>query len=204
MFLSAAARFNWPRLLSHCILCEEGRGRSALLLAAERRSVRQHEIDQAETFSLVAELAVGLAGFTGVAAAFGGRDRKYSDPDRVRILSIFLSAGCVLVGSLCVLTLMSAGWSLGQSYRWSGLSAAAVLIPSFYAVIPQSYAFAKDPDATTSFAIVAIGVLTNGLSVLLLAGNFIVWREAWPIFGAFSMQLVWGLFLFARVLMVRK
>lgn len=153
---------------------------------------------------MLAELAVGLAGFTGIAAAFGGRDRKYSDPDRVRLLAIFLSAGCVLVGSLCVLTLTSADWSSGQSYRWSGLSAAAVLIPSFYAVIPQSYGFAKDPDATTSFAIVAIAVVANGVSVLLLAGNFIVWREAWPVVGALSMQLVWGLFLFARVLMVRK
>ena len=142
---------------------------------------------------MLAELAVGLAGFTGIAAAFGGRDRKYSDPDRVRLLAIFLSAGCVLVGSLCVLTLTSADWSSGQSYRWSGLSAAAVLIPSFYAVIPQSYGFAKDPDATTSFAIVAIAVVANGVSVLLLAGNFIVWREAWPVVGALSMQLVWGL-----------
>ena len=153
---------------------------------------------------MLAELAVGLAGFTGVAAAFGGRDRSYSDPDRARLLSIFLSAGCVLIGSLCALTLTSAGWSSGQSYRWSGLSAAAVLIPSFYSVIPQAYAFAKDPDATTSFVIVVLAVVANIVSVLLLGGNFIVWREAWPILGAFSIQLAWGLFLFARVLMVRK
>lgn len=84
------------------------------------------------------------------------------------------------------------------------MPAAAVLIPSFYSVIPQSYTFAKDPDATTSFAIVAIAVVANIASVLLLTGNFIVWREAWPVFGAFSIQLAWGLFLFARVLMVRK
>ena len=164
----------------------------------------RNEIDQTDTFSLLAELAVGLAGFTGIAAAFGGHDREYSDPDRVRLLSIFLSAGCVLVGSLCALTLTSAGWSSSQSYRWSGLSAAAVLIPSFYFVIPQAYAFARDPDASTSFAIVALAVVANLVSVLLLTGNFIFWREAWPVIGASSIQLAWGLFLFARVLMVRK
>jgi hypothetical protein len=168
------------------------------------RSVRRHEIEQAETFSLLAELAVGLAGFTGVAAAFGGGDRSYSAPDRARLLSIFLSAGCALVGSLCALTLVSAGWSSGQSYRWSGVFAAAVLIPSFYAVIPQAYAFAKDPEATTSFVIVALALVANIASVLLLAGNFILWREAWPVFGALSIQLAWGLFLFARVLLIRK
>jgi len=84
------------------------------------------------------------------------------------------------------------------------LSAAAVLIPSFYSVIPQAYAFAKDPDATTSFVIVALALVANIVSILLLVGNFIAWREAWPVIGAFSMQLAWGLFLFARVLMIRK
>jgi len=39
------------------------------------------------------------------------------------------------------------------------------------------------------------------VSVLLLAGNFFVWREAWPLFGAFSIQLALGLFLFARILL---
>ncbi len=125
----------------------------------------------------------------------------YSNADRARLLSIFLAAGCVLVGSLCTLTLTAAGWSSGQSYRWGGLSAAAILIPSFYYVLPQAYAFARDPDASTSFAIFAFALAQIIVSVLLLAGNFIVWREAWPLFGAFSIQLTWGLFLFARILM---
>jgi hypothetical protein len=190
----------------YCLAIIEGASGRPLVAATQlkARSVGRHEIEQTEIFSLLAELAVGLAGFTGVAAAFGGRDRRYSDPDRARLLSIFLSAGCVLVGSLCALTLTSAGWSSGQSFRWSGLTAAAVLIPSFYSVIPQAYAFAKDPDATTSFVIVALAAVANTVSVLLLAGNFIVWKEAWPVFGTFSIQLAWGLFLFARVLMVRK
>jgi len=62
--------------------------------AAERRSVRPHEIEQnPDIFSLLAELALGLGGFTGVAAAFGGPERAYTAAERMRLLSIFLSAG---------------------------------------------------------------------------------------------------------------
>ncbi len=159
---------------------------------------------QTETFSLLAELALGLAGFTGVAAAFGGRDRVYSEADRSRLQAIFLAAGCVLVGSLCALTLTAAGWSSGQSHRWGGLLAAAILIPTFYNLLPQAYAFARDPDASTSFWIFGFALAQAIVSVLFLAGNFIVWREAWPLFAAFSVQLTWGLFLFARILTRNK
>ncbi len=167
-------------------------------------SIGRHEIEQTETFSLLAELALGLAGFTGVAGAFGGRDRAYSNADRVRLQSIFLAAGCVLVGSLCVLTLTAAGWAPGQSYRWGGLSAAAILIPYFYRTLPQGYTLARDPDASTSIRVFALASAQNVVSVCLLAGNFIAWREAWPLFGAFSIQLTWGLFLFSRILTQRN
>ena len=169
-----------------------------------RETVGRHEIEQTETFSLLAELALGLAGFTGVAGAFGGRDRVYSNADRVRLQSIFLAAGCVLVGSLCALTLIAAGWSPGQSYRWSSLLAAAVLTPFLYRVQPQAYALARDPDASTSIGIFSVASAQNVVSMCLLAGNFIAWREAWPLFGAFSIQLTWGLFLFSRILTQRN
>jgi len=164
-------------------------------------SVGRHEIEHIDTFSLMAELALGLAGFTGVAAAFGGSERAYSSPDRFRLLAIFLSAGCVLVGSLFTLTLVAAGWPPGQSYRWGGLFAAMILMPYFYQVIPKTYQFAIDPDLGTSFSIFAFVAAQAIVSGLLLVGNFIVWREAWPLFGAFSVQLSLGLFLFARILL---
>ena len=177
---------------------------SGWLAQLKSNPLGRHEIEQTETFSLLAELALGLAGFTGVAGAFGGRDRAYSDADRVRLQSIFLAAGSVLVGSLCALTLTAAGWSPGQSYRWGSLPAAAVLMPFFYRVMPQAYALARDPDASTSIRVFAFASAQNLVSVCLLAGNFIAWREAWPLVGAFSIQLTWGLFLFARILTQRN
>jgi hypothetical protein len=63
------------------------------------------------TFSLHAELALGLAGFAGVTAAFGGRDREYSGARLLRLSGIFQTAGCVLAGSLCVETAAAVNWA---------------------------------------------------------------------------------------------
>ena len=106
-------------------------------------------IDHADTFSLLAELALALAGFTGVAGAFGGRDRSYSSGDLIRIESIFLSAGSVLLGTLCALTLCGAGFSDAAAYEWSSLVAASMLSPFFYRLTPRAIKLARDTAATT-------------------------------------------------------
>lgn len=50
-------------------------------------------MEQVEILSLIAELALGLAGFTGVAGAFGGRERVYTPADHARIEGIFMLKG---------------------------------------------------------------------------------------------------------------
>ena len=153
---------------------------------------------------MLAELALGLAGFTGVAAAFGGRDRTYSTAERARIIAIFLSAGGVLVGTLCVLTLTATGGSATAAYVWASLVAATVQFSFLYLIIPQAYALAKDPEASTSIWTFGLAVTQCVASLCLLAGNLVGWREAWPLIAAFSIQLTWGLFVFARILTQRN
>jgi len=181
-----------------------GRYRSALLLAAERRSVGRHEIDQTETFSLLAELALGLAGFTGVAAAFGGRDRTYAATESFRIEGIFLMAGSVMVGSLCALTLTGAGSSTTSAYRWASLVVAPVLLGSLFRAVSPGFALVKDPESSSSPWIHAFAMAVFAICLGVLVANFTVWREAWPLFAVFSLQLTWGLFLFARLLTQRN
>jgi hypothetical protein len=171
--------------------------------AAEARSVRRHEIEQTETFSLLAELALGLAGFTGIAGAFGGRDRSYSTAERIRLLSIFLAAGGALAGSLCVLTFASAGGSETSAYIWASLIAATVLLAQLSG-IPASYRLAIDPHASTSMPVLAFALAYLLVCLGLLGANLVVWREAWPLAAAFSLQLTFGVFLFARILIQRN
>jgi hypothetical protein len=176
------------------------RSSAAYVTQLSAKPVRRKEIDYSEPLSLLAELALGLAGFTGVAGAFGGRERVYSEADRARLLSIFLSSGSVLAGSLGAWTLTAAGWSETTSFRWSSLAAASVLVFFFVKVLPRAYALARDPHASTSTFIALLGTLLYATAVFFHAANFILWGEAWPLLLGSSIHLGWGLFLFARIL----
>ena len=167
------------------------------------RSFRRHEIEQTETFSLLAELALGLGGFSGVAGAFGGRDRSYTAAERIRLLSIFLAAGGALAGSLCVLTFASAGGSIASAYTWASLLAATVHL-AHLSLMPATYRLVINPEASTSMPVFALALAYICICLGLLGANLIVWREAWPLSAAFSIQLTFGLFLFARILTQRN
>ena len=170
--------------------------------AAEARSVGRHEIDHTQIFSLLAELALALGGFTGVAAAFGGRDRTFTIAERTRLITIFLSAGGALAGSLCVLTFASADALATSAFVWaSALGATSQLLHLL--IIPRAYRLAIDPKASTVGSTLALLVVYVAVSLGLLLVNAIVWREAWPLVAAFSVQLVWGLWAFSRILTQR-
>lgn len=151
----------------------------------------------------MAELALGLGGFTGVAAAFGGSDRVFSLAERTRIQAIFLASGAVLAGSLCVLVAPSAGATASVAHAGASILGIAVLLPN-YGVIRRAYTLAANPAATTTFVTLAIATSQVAVSVGLLAGNLVFWRAAWPLSIAFSIQLLWGLYCFARILTQRN
>ncbi len=121
----------------------------------------------------------------------------------MRLVGIFLAAGSVLVGSLAVLTLAETRISTESRYAWGSVVAAIVLAGFFYPVTPQAYAPARDPAKTTSLGVVALGLTQGSVSAFLLVGNLVHWQVAWPLLAAFSIQLSWGLYLFARVLTLR-
>jgi len=134
-----------------------------------------------------------------VAAAFGGRDRDFTLAERTRLLAIFVAAGTVLSGSLCVLVAPSTSAGMATSYAAASLVSAAALLP-YARLLPRSYALAMDPDATTSLGVFGVAVVQLTIAAGLMAGNLAWWRQAWPLEVAFSVQLLWGLYLFARIL----
>ncbi len=119
---------------------------------------------------------------------------------------IFVNAGTVMVGSLCVLTLTGATISATAAYGWASLVAAAVQLRHLLRVgsISDGYALVKDSETSTSILTYVLGWASIVASLCLFAGNLIVWREAWPLLAAFSLLLTWGLFLFARLLTQRN
>ena len=78
-------------VLQYVDLSRSSRGsRSPLAAQRPTRYATELVTSSVETFELFAELSIALAGFTGVAAAFGGRDREFSRIDRGRLDAVFL------------------------------------------------------------------------------------------------------------------
>jgi hypothetical protein len=149
---------------------------------------------------MLAEVAVALAGFTGIVATFGGRSRDYSDVDRIRLEGIFLASACVFANSLGVLTLSGTDLPPEAVYAYGAMPGVAALLRFLLSITPRAYALSRNVHTTTSTAIISLGIIQALLSVALLLGNAVVWRTTWPLFAASSVQLLWALLLFARLL----
>lgn len=70
-------------------------------------------------------------------------------------------------------------------------------------IMPRAYRLAIDPMASTVGSTLALLMVYVAVSLGLLLLNATVWREAWPLVAAFSVQLVWGLWVFSRILTQR-
>ena len=153
-----------------------------------------------DTFALFAELSLGLAGFAGVAAAFGGRDRSFGPGDRNRLLGIFVCASATLAGCVLVLTLSSTHTPV-QSVYW--ITSALLFVTSAMASftrVPINYRLARDPKASIEPWAAHLASAFFATLLFLYGGNLWLGGEAWPLLAGFSLQLLFGLWLFTRIL----
>jgi hypothetical protein len=156
-------------------------------------------IDQLDSLSLLAELAIALAGFSGVAAAFSGRERSYGPTELIRLKGLFLTSGFVFAGSGAAYILLLADFQPTLVFRVvSSLVLVAYLIAGVPAVI-LGYRAARNPGSTVEKWALH---LTSAHTFLMLAlfGLNVYWGHPYVFIGAFWIQLTWGIFLFWRVL----
>lgn len=154
-----------------------------------------------DTIQLLAELALGLGGFAGVAAAFAGRDRVFRPMERIRFLSILLTSGSTLAGCVLILTLHTADVAPAVIMRVVAgaglLTTAALYVPQIVLVF-RHY---SDPDSTSEAWAVGLAVVHVALTSGLFAYQLFQVDSVWPLVAAFSQMLVWGVFMFARLLL---
>lgn len=152
------------------------------------------------TFELFAELSLALAGFSGVASAFGGRNREFSPIERGRLDAIFLFSGASLAVSLLVLTLADAGLSDARAYSIACAASGILILGIFCRQVPMVLKLRRDGESTTSRAFIAFAFVY----LLALPGAYfwaaIFEQASWPLFAGISSQLLYGLWMFARLL----
>jgi hypothetical protein len=167
---------------------------------AERGSVGGTRIDPQSTFELIAELALALAGFGGVAAAFGGSNRSYAPAEIVRLQALFSHAFLALLVSSLTISLFSFGMGPASVYWWSSAAGALGEIPVAGYIIFRAYRLAADPTASTSWSVLGLITSFNILISLLLVASIVMGGSQGFLVSSLFVQLLFGLWAFTRVL----
>ena len=161
-------------------------------------------IDSLDTFALLSELAFGLLGFSGVVAAFAGRDRTYALVEKQRLRGLFHIGGIVLIGSLAVPSLSSAGLANSATFRIVGTATVLCMLAFSMVNMPDSVRAMRDPDTTTTPWVTGINVAMLVVTISLFAADALWFGEAWPLLFGFSILLIHGVWVFFRLLTHRN
>ena len=170
----------------------------------EVRPGRLTMIDPQDIFGLVAELSLALAGFGGVAAAFGGSNRTYAPFEMDRLRALFLLAALPFATSLLALGLLGLEYEPARVYLLASIAGGLAQAPATAFAAHRAIAAWRDPQSITRWGGVA---LTLGLNFLAL-GLYVAGAVSPEVPGyltlALGAQLVFGLWVFTRILLHRN
>jgi hypothetical protein len=138
---------------------------------------------------VIAEISVALAGFSGIAAAFGRRqERTWSEDERSKLANLLNHSGIALFASLIPLISAQAG---GFD---AGLWMTCSLLWVFFASFGLGFAIrdlrrAKLAGRGEPFPLSLIGFVALWLFQL---ANALIWQLAWPYFLALTGNLAFA------------
>ena len=160
-------------------------------------------MNPSDFLSTVAQVAVAIAGFSGIVVAVGQRTvRDLAPVDRVRLVGLVADTSLALMLSLMTMILLNTDIALSRV--WLVCSAVeAIVIPVSYG-IRFRYAFrTAAADVTRAHARATLAIFLPILIVvfLLQAYNVVLLREFWPfavglVFHVWASLAVFGGLLF--------
>ena len=157
-------------------------------------------VDISETLIGISEIAVALAGFTGIVVAFGSRREGAWHPgDRIRLGFLLeaslTAAGFALLGLLLVSTDLDpeTSWLL-CSVLWSGYMMASLFTSR--AALKGARRNHGDVDRFANNITVTLFVVF----IIIQLFNALVWREFWPFLGGLILNLAGAAMQFARLI----
>ena len=160
-----------------------------------------------ETLSTVAELALGLAGFTGVLVVLGRQPGRFSPAEGLRLAVLLVGSLSALFLSLVPLVLHDFGVSGAHLWRVSsGLMAISVVCSGAFLAKPVARFRVSKSEAYSPWV---LGSLTSGAVIILIVQVINLTGLLWPTGpGAYSLGLFFflagGVVQFVRILFVRS
>ena len=158
-------------------------------------------ISSLETFELLAELSLALAGFSGVAASFGGRGRDFREIERSRLTAILQFSAISLAAALMVICLPHAGLEASDVYASAGLVSGVSMSLVAWRQYPLVFRLARSGESSTSNFFLATTALYLLLLLLLYIWTAFFDPSPWPLMIGISLQLMYGVWCFARLLL---
>jgi hypothetical protein len=167
------------------------------------RSVGQQAIDAESTFALLAELSLGLAGFGGVAAAFGGANRQFTRAELIRLRALFLHASLSLALALLGTSLLWFGLAPSSAAFWTCCVGVLVHVPTSVYLSIGAYRFARDQQTTTTWLVFWAILVPTWLAAGFYAAGAWTGGSIGFLVSGLSLQLLLGVWVFVRVLTLR-
>jgi hypothetical protein len=161
------------------------------------------KIDAEPTFSLFAELSLALAGFGGVASAFGGSGRQFAPAELTRLRALFFHASLSLATSLLGISLIWLGRSVPSVALWASALALSAQIPAASYFTLKAYRYAADPINSTTWPVFWAIVLPTWGAGGLYGTSLVSGGSMGLLALGLSVQLLLGVWVFVRVLTLR-
>jgi hypothetical protein len=162
-------------------------------------------LSSTDVLSLLAELAIAIAGFSGIVAVFGRRSAgKWTPADRARLVGLLTLSLTAALFSVLPLVLLSVPVSDEACWRVLGLLLAASLVHSTTNVLRLVSRTRAAPisERESSLAMLWFFIAGNGVAVIALLVNSLAWGVAWPYLAAILWELAQAAVLFARLIVV--
>lgn len=153
-----------------------------------------------DAYALIAESAVALIGFAGVASAFSGRERDFTLAEFGRLGAIIFAAVVPLMGCFSLYVFRDAGYTSAQSYKLTGVLVLLAQGVLWFRGVQSAIQNYRHPDSTTGLAFIFAlsGFLVTTVS--LYASVAFLGFGSWALVAGFSIQLLFGVFMFWRLL----
>jgi hypothetical protein len=160
-------------------------------------------MDPHPTFALIAELALALAGFGGVVAAFGGRDRSYAPVEITRLRVLFSHAFLALSISLFAIGLLYAT-TAETAFRWASVAGVLSQTPTSAYFLRLVYRHTANQETTPGWRGFIFSLAAMVAIPLLFATSIASGGSSALLVFALSTQLLYGLWIFMRLLIHRN
>ncbi len=159
----------------------------------------------ADALSTLAEVAIAIAGFSGIVAVFGRRSSgHWSTAERTRLIGLLVMSFTAVFFSVAPFVLLSVPVSESTCWRWLSALLAASRLVSGAVLLRVALGALRIPITKRETSLVTSATFIGGdfLVALVLGANALAFGLLWPYLAAIVWVLAEAAVIFIRLVIV--